>query len=65
MSVGIYSDPGPDHIARASVSRQMFWTLRMEQTDRWMESQTDGRAGAMDRKASGVAARKAARAGVP
>jgi hypothetical protein len=43
VSIGIYNDPRPDHIACASTSRQKFWTLpRTEQTNRWMESQTDG-----------------------
>jgi hypothetical protein len=67
MSVGIYNDPRPDHIACASTSRQKFWTLpRTEQTDRQTESQTDGQ---IDRRVDGwtdgKAAGKVARVGVP
>jgi hypothetical protein len=39
MSVGIYNDPRPDHIACAS--GQML--LRVEQTDRQMERRKEGR----------------------
>jgi hypothetical protein len=35
MSRGIYSDPGLDHIARASESRQMSWVVGW--TNGWVQ----------------------------
>jgi hypothetical protein len=42
VSGGIYSVLRPDHIARASMSGQMFQTvLRAEQMDRWADGRCD------------------------
>jgi hypothetical protein len=41
VSVGIYNDPGPDHIAHGSESGWMSWTVG--QMDGWTDGRTDGR----------------------